>query len=381
MKASDNKFPKLLLNVGSAPAAPTGSTVALYVEDDKLKMRDSEGVDTVINPDAEAPSSELLVTTKTTEGDLVSADGNFIRVNFAAPGTITLPADSTFNFPIGYNVLLYRVGEQVTVAAGAGAALETIASPVLSTQYSAARAVKVAANTWAVVFSGGIADGGEEPELGFTRFLLQGDNASVIYDDTGLTWGLSSSAQPTRNTTDYEAGSGAIQFNGVFGGMYHDPITEDTASRFLIAENEDFCFEFDLNPTNLVDSFILLSNELVIRLTDTGGSVFEVSASLPGPVNLISNVGLIAGNFVHVALARNAGTLRLYILGAERDSIAHSAALDLGGTAINIGGIADPDGLPGEGLTGILDRIRLSIGTSRYTGEEFTPPVGPFVVD
>lgn len=96
-------------------------------------------VETKIHPD---------ITTSSTLG--LSASNRIVGVDNANPITITVPADSTTNFDIGTNIVIYQKGlGQVTVAVAGGVTLLSNSSKVkLTGQYSSAALFKLASNSW-----------------------------------------------------------------------------------------------------------------------------------------------------------------------------------------------------------------------------------------
>jgi len=79
------------------------------------------------------------------------ADSNcIVPVNNASAITITVPADTTLNFPIGTNIVVYQKGAgQVTIDGAAGVTLLSNASKVkLTGQYSSVALFKLSTNTW-----------------------------------------------------------------------------------------------------------------------------------------------------------------------------------------------------------------------------------------
>jgi hypothetical protein len=70
-------------------------------------------------------------------------------IEVSAAGAITIPADSTLNFPIGTSIDVLQTGTgAVSVAAGAGVTLNATPGLTLRTQWSTATLMKRAANTW-----------------------------------------------------------------------------------------------------------------------------------------------------------------------------------------------------------------------------------------
>lgn len=78
--------------------------------------------------------------------------GRLVTLNSSSPVTVTLPQDSAAVFPLYSRIDFAGLGTGlVTFAAGTGATVNGTPSRVTRARYSAASAVKVAANTWLVV--------------------------------------------------------------------------------------------------------------------------------------------------------------------------------------------------------------------------------------
>lgn len=79
--------------------------------------------------------------------------GDLIEVN-ATSGTVTVtvPADSTYNFPTGSQINLLAIGTAtVTTAAGSGVTLNATPGLKLRAQWSSATLIKRGANTWVAI--------------------------------------------------------------------------------------------------------------------------------------------------------------------------------------------------------------------------------------
>ncbi len=81
---------------------------------------------------------------------LVRSDrGKLIEVSNAGATTVTVPPDSSVNFPVGTEVrVLQTGGGQVTIAAGSGVTVNATPGLKLRAQWSSVNIVKRAANTW-----------------------------------------------------------------------------------------------------------------------------------------------------------------------------------------------------------------------------------------
>lgn len=87
---------------------------------------------------------------KSTSYTLVIADA-FKMIEMSAGGTLTIPLDSSVNFPIGTAIDVVQTGaSQVTIAAASGVTANATPGLKLRTQWSTATLIKRAANTWLV---------------------------------------------------------------------------------------------------------------------------------------------------------------------------------------------------------------------------------------
>lgn len=89
------------------------------------------------------------VATSTYTPTLADAD-KFLQFTVAC--TLTVPLDSTTNFPVGstINLLQYGTGK-LTVAAASGVTLRCASSSESRTQYSALSLIKLASNEWVLL--------------------------------------------------------------------------------------------------------------------------------------------------------------------------------------------------------------------------------------
>lgn len=89
-------------------------------------------------------------TASYTLGALTERD-SLIEIGSASATTITIPADSTLNFPVGTSLDILQTGAgQVTVAGAGGVTVNATPGLKLRTQWSSATLFKRAANTWVV---------------------------------------------------------------------------------------------------------------------------------------------------------------------------------------------------------------------------------------
>jgi hypothetical protein len=83
----------------------------------------------------------------------LSDNGKVIDYNGqAAPPTVTIPLDSSVNFPIGAQITVVQsTSLQVTFVGAGGVTVGATPGLKLRTQWSAATAIKLASNTWVLV--------------------------------------------------------------------------------------------------------------------------------------------------------------------------------------------------------------------------------------
>jgi DNA-binding IclR family transcriptional regulator len=104
-----------------------------------------------INLDASAPRFVSINSQTGTTYTLAASDSQkLVSLDNASAVTVTVPPESSVNFAIGTQILLYQKGAgQVTVAAGSGV---TVNSSDVATktrlQYSVAGLMKVGSNSW-----------------------------------------------------------------------------------------------------------------------------------------------------------------------------------------------------------------------------------------
>lgn len=95
-------------------------------------------------------SSFVSKTASYTLDDLSLRD-NIIEVDSASATTVTIPPDSSLNFPTGASLDVIQIGlGEVTIAAGAGVTVNSTPGLKLRTQWSSCTLLKRSANTWIV---------------------------------------------------------------------------------------------------------------------------------------------------------------------------------------------------------------------------------------
>lgn len=100
----------------------------------------------------EGVPSRTVILQRTASNTLSGIErDDLIEMNSTSPMTLTIPLDSTFNFPIGTSIdVLQTSTGQVTIAGVSGVTVNSTPGLKLRTQWSSATLFKRAANTWVV---------------------------------------------------------------------------------------------------------------------------------------------------------------------------------------------------------------------------------------
>lgn len=98
-------------------------------------------------------TGNLGINNQTANYTLALTDINgLVRMNVAAPNTVTVPPSSSVAFPVGSVISVRQVGVgTTTIAAGAGVLITTPGGLVLSSQYATIQLINVANNTWDLI--------------------------------------------------------------------------------------------------------------------------------------------------------------------------------------------------------------------------------------
>lgn len=216
-----------------------------------------------------------------------------------------------------------------------------------------------------------------DPNWNQVSCLLHFDGAhdsTAFIDQTGKTVGVVGAARLTT----------ALKRFGTAGGLFYrsDRITLPASADFDYGTG-DLTFETfvllgeitsggSTSPTSqyLMD---LGANGLVWSINgDAGGSTYFTTSGS----GIISKTGIgwETGRWYHLAITREAGTVRLFIDGALVATSTYAGALGTSGAALSIGNYG---GGGSYGISGVLDELRITKGHARYT-EAFTPPAAPF---
>jgi hypothetical protein len=113
------------------------------------------------------------------------------------------------------------------------------------------------------------------------------------------------------------------------------------------------------------------SSGIVPYVTNTGKfALFGNNSSLlVGTTQTVS-----ASSWVHLAFAREGGTMRLFVNGVQDGSVSNTS--NYSNASIRVGSELY-NGAQGSAFNGYIDDLRVTKGVARYTAN-FTPPIAPF---
>lgn len=101
---------------------------------------------------ARAALLSINAQTGTSYQFISSDDAKLVTLTNASPITLTVPNDSTFDFPIGTFIKIAQMGAgQVTITPAGGVTVNADPGLKIAAQYGGAELIKLAANTWLAV--------------------------------------------------------------------------------------------------------------------------------------------------------------------------------------------------------------------------------------
>ena len=196
----------------------------------------------------------------------------------------------------------------------------------------------------------------------------------LLHFDTGFTDSSSLNASVTPGgdasiaTTDSKFGTGSAYFDGSGDGI--------SFSDFAIGTG-DFTIEMWVKRLGSNTYAQLFGNEgsgvaftFVINNNDNAGQLGLYSTT-GGVVDSGSNV-CQAGQWVHVALTRSAGTVRVFVDGTQANEAADSSSYSGDSAFVGTNNV-----YAGRDYEGYIDELRVTKGVARYTAA-FTPPTASF---
>jgi hypothetical protein len=171
------------------------------------------------------------------------------------------------------------------------------------------------------------------------------------------------------STSVVKYGTGSLYFDGSGDGLFARS-TADTAFN-----TGDFTVEFWIYLAANLSNFVKIvelgasGNCLTIE-TQSTTNVLNVT-NLTSTVYLTSNTALTNNTWIHVAVTRASGTLRIFQNGTSVGGVSNSTDFP------NSGGIYIGQSNTGQAMNGYIDDLRITKGYARYTAN-FTPPTAAF---
>jgi hypothetical protein len=197
-----------------------------------------------------------------------------------------------------------------------------------------------------------------------TQLLTNFTNAGI--PDLAMMNNLETVGNAQVSTSVVKYGTGSLAFDGTGDSLL------STGTLSAAFGTGDFTIEFwlNLNTTSPVYQGIIdtrpsggaSANAFLIYL-DSSGTLYYFSNS----TSILSYSPINTSTWIHVAVTRNSGSLRLFINGAISGSPV-SNTINLTETRIIVGNTYD-----NYGLNGYIDDLRVTKGLARYTAN-FTPP-------
>jgi len=196
-----------------------------------------------------------------------------------------------------------------------------------------------------------------------TSLLTNFTNGAIF--DNAMMNDLETVGNAQISTSVVKYGTGSMYFDGTGDGLF-------TVSKPDLAFGTgDFTVEFWLYLAANLNTFAK-----VIQM-GTSGNCFTIEAqgtanvlnvsNFTSTVYLTSNTALTTGTWIHVAVTRASGTLRIFQNGSSVGGVSNSIDFP------NVGGIYIGRSSTGQETNGYIDDLRITKGFARYTSA-FTPP-------
>lgn len=212
--------------------------------------------------------------------------------------------------------------------------------------------------------------------------LVHGDgpnNSTAIRDSSGTPKTLSAVAgAATISTTQSKFGGSALSFAG---GV--DRVTFADHVAFAIGTG-DFTIEAWIHTTNTGVTRVIASQWTASSGADSAFIMFVDGTNLlhfvPAAGTDFSSAATVPlSQWVHVAVTRSAGLVRLFINGAlDANTLTFASSIVDSTQPMAVGGYqGGGTGLWQDAFNGYIDEFRFTNGVARYTAS-FTPPVAPF---
>lgn len=200
-----------------------------------------------------------------------------------------------------------------------------------------------------------------------TSFLGSFTNAGIL--DNAMMNDLETVGNAQISTSVKKYGTGSMYFDGTGDGL-QSLGTPNTAFG-----TGDFTVEFWINLAANLGNYVKI---IEMGLT---GSCFTIETQstlntlnvtdLNTTVFLTSSSALTTGTWIHVAVTRASGTLRIFQNGTQTGSVANSTNF------ANSGSVYIGQSNSGQAMNGYIDDLRITKGYARYTAN-FTAPTAAF---
>ena len=242
--------------------------------------------------------------------------------------------------------------------------------------------------------SGAVADGTDADfNLVTALFHFDGDNNGTNYNAVNSS---TVSGAPTLNNR-----SGGQMFQGTFSPFSADEgkwsVSFDGTDDYLeVASSSDFALgsgDFTLEAFvfqnseagsgntshNIINKWNNTGNlkSYFLRITESSGQKLQFYWSTNGSNNnyITSNDSLNAGQWHHVAVVNNGGTLTLFIDGTAQSSTGTAGTLYTSSASLKIGRTDADSG--SQYFDGFISNARIVKGTAIYTGSSYSVPTTP----
>jgi hypothetical protein len=200
-----------------------------------------------------------------------------------------------------------------------------------------------------------------------TQFLSNMTNGAIF--DNAMMNDLETVGNAQISTSVVKYGTGSLYFDGSGDNLFA-PTTPN-----LVLGTGDFTIEFWINlASNLVNFAKIIQmgttgNAFTIE-TQSSTNVLTVT-NFTSTVYFASSTALTNNTWIHVAVTRSSGTIRLFQNGIQTGSSVTTVDF------LNTGGVYIGQSSLGTAMNGYLDDLRITKGYARYTAN-FTPPTAAF---
>ena len=231
--------------------------------------------------------------------------------------------------------------------------------------------------------SGTIASGNVTYKKAVARGVLASNDGTYVYitgKGTGEFVTTTKAAKTTSrfgdsqiDTAQKKFGTASILLDGT-----EDNVKVPTSDDYGFGTS-NWCLEAFIRP-NSVSGIQHIFDLRDTNATDTAPKLYLNGTTLHfgvGNASVRSGGTLATGTWYHVAVARNAGTTKLFLDGVELGTGADTN--DYGSTKPVVVG-SDYQASPTEAFNGWIDEVRISKGAARFTGA-FTPTTGEYSSD